>query len=51
MGRAQTASVQPLPFFLCASEWDAEALTTRRIEGRQADPLTMPHAGRGAGHR
>lgn len=42
--QAQTAPVQQLQFFLCESDWDAEALTTRRIAGLQADPLTTPHA-------
>jgi hypothetical protein len=42
--QAQTAPVQQLQFFLSESDWDAAALTTRRIEQLQADPLTTPHA-------
>jgi DDE superfamily endonuclease len=42
--QAQTAPVQQLQFFLSESEWDAEALTTRRIAGLQADLFTRPHA-------
>ena len=42
--QAQTAPVQQLQFFLSESDWDAEAVTRRRIAGLQADPLTTPHA-------
>jgi hypothetical protein len=42
--QAQTAPVQQLQFVLSESDWDAEALTTRRIVGLQVDPLTTPHA-------
>ena len=45
--QAQTARVQQVQYFLCESEWDAEAVTARRIEDLQADPLTTPH-GNGA---
>jgi len=42
--QAQTAPVQPLQFFLSEADWDAEAVTARRIAGLCADPLTTPHA-------
>src|SRR5260221_251533 len=41
--QAQTGPVQQLQFFLTEAEWDAEAVTRRRIEELQADPLTTPH--------
>jgi hypothetical protein len=41
--QAQTAPVQQLQFFLSESDWDAEAVTGRRIEVLQADPLTRAH--------
>src|SRR5713226_7737850 len=37
--QAQTGPVQQLQFFLSEAEWDAEAVTRRRIEELQADPL------------
>src|SRR5260221_10336831 len=42
--QAQTAPVQQLQFFLSEADWDAEAVTARRIELQRADPLTTPHA-------
>lgn len=42
--QAQTAPVQQLQFFLTEADWDAEALTSRRIALLQADALTAPHA-------
>src|SRR5260221_6406077 len=42
--QAQTAPVQQLQFFLSEADWDAEALTARRIAGLRADRLTTPHA-------
>jgi len=45
--QAQTAPVQQLQFFLSESDWDAEAVTTRRIELLRDEPLTTPH-GEGA---
>ena len=42
--QAQTAPVQQLQFFLSEADWDAEAVTTRRIERLRDDPLTAPHA-------
>src|SRR5258708_15115710 len=42
--QAQTAPVQQLQFFLTEADWDAEAVTARRMELLQADPLTTPHA-------
>jgi hypothetical protein len=36
--------VQQLQFFLSEADWDAEAVTSRRIAGLQADPFTTPHA-------
>jgi DDE superfamily endonuclease len=42
--QAQTAPVQQLQFFLSEADWDAEAVTSRRIEELQTDPLTTPHA-------
>ena len=44
MAQAQTAPVQQLQFFLSESDWDAEAVTSRRSAGLQADPYTTPHA-------
>jgi DDE superfamily endonuclease len=43
--QAQTAPVQQVQFFLSASAWDAEAVTTRQIEVLRSTPLTEPHAG------
>src|SRR5215831_19334453 len=42
--QAQTAPVQQLPFFLTEADWEAEAVTRRRMEVLQADRLTTPHA-------
>lgn len=42
--QAQTAPVQQLQFFLSEADWDAEAVTSRRIAGLREDPLTTPHA-------
>src|SRR5258708_7396390 len=42
--QAQTAPVQQLQFFLTEADWDAEAVTSRRIDLLRNDPLTMPHA-------
>src|SRR5260370_4654858 len=42
--QAQTAPVQQLQLFLSEADWDAEAVTTRRIERLRDDPLTAPHA-------
>jgi SRSO17 transposase len=42
--QAQTAPVQQLQFFLTESDWEAEAVTVRRIALLQADPQTTPHA-------
>src|SRR5258708_13177602 len=42
--QAQTAPVQQLPFFLSEADWDAEAVTSRRIDRLRNDPLTMPPA-------
>jgi SRSO17 transposase len=42
--QAQTAPVQQLQVFLSEADWDAEAVTTRRIELLPADPSTVPHA-------
>src|SRR5260370_9416464 len=42
--QAQTAPVQQLQFFLSEADWDAEAVTARRLEELRADPLTTPHA-------
>jgi SRSO17 transposase len=36
--------VQQLQFFLSEADWDAVAVTTRRIELLRADALTTPHA-------
>jgi SRSO17 transposase len=41
---AQTAPVQQLQCFLTESDWEAEAVTVRRIALLQADPQTTPHA-------
>jgi hypothetical protein len=41
--QAQMAPVQQLQFFLSEADWDAEAVTARRIELLRADPLTTPH--------
>src|SRR5258707_14598683 len=42
--QAQTAPVQQVQYFLSESDWDAEAVTARRIEELRADRLTRPHA-------
>jgi hypothetical protein len=42
--QAQAAPVQQVQYFLSESEWDAEAVTARRLEELRADPLTTPHA-------
>src|SRR5260370_18931677 len=42
--QAQTAPVQPRQVFLSEADWDAEAVTTRRSDLLQAEPLTVPHA-------
>src|SRR5258708_35405644 len=42
--QAQTAPVQQLQFFVSEADWDAEAVTTRRIERLRDDPRTPPHA-------
>ena len=42
--QAQTAPVQQLQFFLTEADWNAEAVTSRRIDLLRNDPLTMPHA-------
>src|SRR5260221_8669523 len=42
--QAQTAPVQQLQFFLSEADWDAEAVTARRLAGLREDPLTTPHA-------
>ena len=43
--QAQIAPVQQLQFFLTEAEWDAAALTTRRVEGLLRDAAwTAPHA-------
>ena len=42
--QAQTAPVQQLQFFLAEADWDAEAVTTRRIEALREDRYTTPHA-------
>src|SRR5258706_14239858 len=42
--QAQTAAVQHLQFFLAEADWNAEAVTSRRIDLLRNDPLTMPHA-------
>src|SRR5713101_2616921 len=44
IAQAQTAPVQQLQFFLSEADWDAEAVTSRRIDRLRNDPLTMPHA-------
>lgn len=41
---AQQAGVQALQWFLSESTWDAEAITTRRVELLRADPATEPDA-------
>ena len=40
--QAQTAPVQQLQFFLAEADWDAEAVTTRRIAVLRADASTTP---------
>jgi SRSO17 transposase len=40
---AQTAPVQQTQDFLTEAEWEAEAVTARRIELLHADALTRPH--------
>src|SRR5258708_17395830 len=42
--QAQTAPVQQLQFFVTEADWDAEAVTTPRIERLRDDPLTAPPA-------
>src|SRR5260370_17739376 len=42
--QAQTGPVQQVQFFLTEADWDAEAVTSRRIDLLRNDPLTMPHA-------
>src|SRR6266436_9421478 len=42
--QAQTAPVQQLQCFLSEADWDAEAVTTRRIDLLRSTPLTEPHA-------
>src|SRR5258708_26263727 len=42
--QAQTAPVQQLQFFLSEADWDADAVTARRLAGLREDPLTTPHA-------
>jgi SRSO17 transposase len=42
--QAQTAPVQQLQFFLTESDWEAEAVTARRIALLQTDPQTTPRA-------
>jgi SRSO17 transposase len=44
IAQAQTAPVQQLQFFLSEANWDAEAVTSRRIAGLRADRLTRPRA-------
>src|SRR5258707_1821616 len=44
IAQAQTAPVQQLQVFLSEADWDAEAVTARRLAGRREDPLTTPHA-------
>jgi SRSO17 transposase len=44
IAQAQTAPVQQLQFFLSEADWEAEAVTSRRIGELQADPLTTAHA-------
>jgi hypothetical protein len=41
---AQAAAVQPVPWFLSASRWDAEAVNARRLTLLRADPGTAPTA-------
>src|SRR5262249_12893387 len=41
--QAQTAPVQHLQRFLPEADWDAEAVTSRRIAGLREHPLTTPH--------
>jgi SRSO17 transposase len=42
--QAQTAPVQQLQWVLSESDWEAEAITARRVERLQADPTTRAHA-------
>jgi DDE superfamily endonuclease len=44
IAQAHAAPVQQLQFFLTEADWDAEAVTGRRIDLLRADPLTAPHA-------
>ena len=44
IAQAPTAPEQQLQFFLSESDWDAEAVTTRRIAVLRADASTTPHA-------
>jgi SRSO17 transposase len=41
---AQAAPVQQVQYFLTESDWEAEAVTSRRIAVLRADPLRTPHA-------
>ena len=41
---AQDAAVQALQWFLTESPWDAQAITTRRVEWLRAEPATAPDA-------
>jgi len=41
---AQHPAVQALQWFLSESTWDADAITTRRVELLRADPTTAPDA-------
>ncbi len=43
--QAQTAPVQQLQFFLREAAWEAEAVTSRRIDHLRDDPVISPHAG------
>jgi SRSO17 transposase len=47
IAQVQTAPVQQLQFFLSESDWDAEAVTTRRIEALRKDAFTTTY-GEGA---
>ena len=42
IAQAPTAPEQQLQFFLSESDWDAEAVTTRRIAVLRADASTTP---------
>jgi SRSO17 transposase len=43
--QAHTGPVQQVLYFLTESEWEAEAVTSRRLALVCAEPLTAPHAG------